>query len=59
MEFLKKKQTTKSQGDVAEEAALAYLQDQGLRLLCLASEQVDKVQWPMVNIFCPSQQENG
>jgi len=33
MEFLKKKQTTKSQGDVAEEAALAYLQDQGLRLL--------------------------
>jgi putative endonuclease len=33
MEFLKKKQTTKSQGDAAEEAALAYLQDQGLRLL--------------------------
>ena len=33
MEFLKKKQTTKSRGDAAEEAALAYLQGQGLRLL--------------------------
>jgi len=33
MEFLKKTQTTKSKGDAAEEAALAYLQDQGLRLL--------------------------
>ena len=33
MEFLNKTQTTKSQGDAAEEAALAYLQDQGLRLL--------------------------
>jgi putative endonuclease len=33
MEFLNKKQTTKSRGDAAEEAALAYLQDKGLRLL--------------------------
>jgi putative endonuclease len=33
MEFLNKTQTTKSKGDAAEEAALAYLQDQGLRLL--------------------------
>jgi len=33
MEFLKKTQTTKSKGDAAEEAALAYLQDRGLRLL--------------------------
>jgi putative endonuclease len=33
MEFLNKKQTTKSRGDAAEEAALAYLQDRGLRLL--------------------------
>lgn len=33
MEFLKKTQTTKSRGDAAEDAALAYLQDQGLRLL--------------------------
>ncbi len=33
MEFLNKKQTTKSRGDAAEEAALAYLKDKGLRLL--------------------------
>jgi len=33
MEFLNKKQTSKSRGDAAEEAALAYLQDKGLRLL--------------------------
>lgn len=33
MEFLNKTRTTKSRGDAAEEAALAYLQDQGLRLL--------------------------
>jgi putative endonuclease len=33
MEFLNKTQTTKSKGDAAEEAALAYLQDRGLRLL--------------------------
>ena len=33
MEFLSQKQTTKSRGDAAEEAALAYLQDKGLRLL--------------------------
>ena len=33
MEFLKKTPTTKSKGDAAEEAALAYLQDRGLRLL--------------------------
>ena len=33
MEFLNKTQTTKSKGDAAEEAALVYLQDRGLRLL--------------------------
>ena len=33
MEFLNKTQTTKSKGDAAEEKALAYLQDRGLRLL--------------------------
>ena len=33
MEFLNKKQTTKSRGDAAEEAALVFLQDKGLRLL--------------------------
>ena len=33
MEFLNKNQTTKSRGDASEEAALAYLQDKGLRLL--------------------------
>ena len=33
MEFLNKNQTTKSRGDASEEAALAYLQDNGLRLL--------------------------
>jgi len=33
MEFLNTTQTTKSKGDAAEEAALAYLQDHGLRLL--------------------------
>jgi putative endonuclease len=33
MEFLKPKPTTKQQGDVAEDKALHYLQQQGLRLL--------------------------
>ena len=33
MEFLNKKQTTKSRGDAAEEAALLFLQNKGLRLL--------------------------
>ena len=33
MEFLSQKQTTKSRGDAAEEAALVFLQDKGLRLL--------------------------
>jgi putative endonuclease len=33
MEFLNKTQTTKSRGDAAEEAALLFLQDKGLRLL--------------------------
>ncbi len=33
MEFLNKTQTTKSKGGAAEEEALAYLQDRGLRLL--------------------------